>query len=509
MQSMNWHGKETNLRPSHVGGKDARVRVCATVLAVALCGIPLWPLFAHADNDPSTVGDVQEDIPESELPVNPDDEFGDGTEDGSSSSSSSSSSASEDPIPEPEEPSDVDPPEADDQAPAPESDQETTLPDQQDGNASPDAEAGPVASAPSEQEQKAKSREETQSKLKGKMTKAQQAAELRAQAEAIISQMNRLAAEWDECQVEYDEAQNALERAKTSGKEQRKQLKSAKKRLDDLKERLSKYVVDMYKQGGVTPYLDALFRTTSYREFLSAWYMLDEVSQYGKEELHERIEAVEAAEAKAGAYKERVKGARRVVRETRSRLDRVKLMYLSLAPHVARLNMEAAELEKNASAAAAFKADFEAACAELDAAIASGLKIEGKLAGQGIFNHPCPGAEYSSGFGYRSFDHAYHLGLDMAIGEGTPYYAADDGVVIDATSDGGYNGGAGNWIVIEHDGGLVTKYMHSLSTFVRPGDRVVRGQAIGLVGNTGNSFGAHLHFQVEIGGTAVDPIIYL
>ena len=97
----------------------------------------------------------------------------------------------------------------------------------------------------------------------------------------------------------------------------------------------------------------------------------------------------------------------------------------------------------------------------------------------------------------------------MAIGEGTPYYAADDGVVIDATNGGGYNGGAGNWIVIDHGNGVVTKYMHSAVTFVVPGDTVIRGQNIGLVGNTGNSFGSHLHFQVEINGVAVDPLIYL
>ena len=74
---------------------------------------------------------------------------------------------------------------------------------------------------------------------------------------------------------------------------------------------------------------------------------------------------------------------------------------------------------------------------------------------------------------------------------------------------GGYNGGAGNWVVIDHGNGIVTKYMHSLVTLVEPGDIVVRGQNIGLVGNTGNSFGAHLHFQVEVGGTAVNPLEYL
>lgn len=129
--------------------------------------------------------------------------------------------------------------------------------------------------------------------------------------------------------------------------------------------------------------------------------------------------------------------------------------------------------------------------------------------GSGYFTNPCPAASSSSGFGYRSFDNSFHKGLDMAAPEGTPYYAADSGTVMYATNGGGYNGGAGNWIVISHGNGIVTKYMHSQVTFVNPGDYVTRGQNIGLVGNTGQSFGAHLHFQVEVDGVAVNPLNYI
>ena len=129
--------------------------------------------------------------------------------------------------------------------------------------------------------------------------------------------------------------------------------------------------------------------------------------------------------------------------------------------------------------------------------------------GSGYFANPCPAATTSSGWGWREFDQSFHKGTDMAAPEGTPYYAAESGTVIYATNDGGYNGGAGNWVVIAHGGGLVTKYMPSSAVFVSPGDYVTRGQNIGLVGNTGNSFGAHLHFQVELNGVAVCPYDYL
>ena len=64
-------------------------------------------------------------------------------------------------------------------------------------------------------------------------------------------------------------------------------------------------------------------------------------------------------------------------------------------------------------------------------------------------------------------------------------------------------------MVINHGNGLVTKYMHHSALAVSQGQNVSKGQQIGYVGNTGNSFGAHLHFQVELNGAAVDPMGYL
>ena len=127
------------------------------------------------------------------------------------------------------------------------------------------------------------------------------------------------------------------------------------------------------------------------------------------------------------------------------------------------------------------------------------------VSGSGQFTHPCPGATIWSTFGYRTFDNSFHKGLDLAAGTGTPTYAAAAGTVIIA----GWSDSAGNWVVIDHGNGLVTKYMHHSALAVSAGQSVVKGQQIGYVGNTGNSFGAHLHFQVEVNGTAVDPQSYL
>ena len=124
----------------------------------------------------------------------------------------------------------------------------------------------------------------------------------------------------------------------------------------------------------------------------------------------------------------------------------------------------------------------------------------------GRFADPCPGAVVTSNFGFREFDNKFHKGLDLGTGsENIPTYAAESGTVIFA----GYSGSAGNLITIDHGNGLVTKYMHHSEIYVKVGDHVEKGQQIGLSGTTGRSTGNHLHFQVEVNGTAVNPMNYL
>jgi hypothetical protein len=96
-----------------------------------------------------------------------------------------------------------------------------------------------------------------------------------------------------------------------------------------------------------------------------------------------------------------------------------------------------------------------------------------------------------------------HLGIDIAAGEGAPVYAADSGVVTMAT--GGYNYGYGNVIQIDHGNGYSTVYAHLSNIGVSVCQSVGAGQWIGGAGNTGNSQGAHLHFEVRQNGGFINP----
>ena len=95
--------------------------------------------------------------------------------------------------------------------------------------------------------------------------------------------------------------------------------------------------------------------------------------------------------------------------------------------------------------------------------------------------------------------------MDFAANTGVPTYEAADGTVLYAF----YSDSAGNWVVINHGNGLVTKYMHHSAIYVSAGQYVTKGQQIGAVGSTGWSTGPHLHFQVEVNGMAVNPRNYL
>jgi murein DD-endopeptidase MepM/ murein hydrolase activator NlpD len=125
--------------------------------------------------------------------------------------------------------------------------------------------------------------------------------------------------------------------------------------------------------------------------------------------------------------------------------------------------------------------------------------------GSGRFIWPVNGT-FTSPFGPRWG--RLHAGIDIAAPEGTPIRAADSGTVI-LMQGTGSSGGYGNYTCVGHGGGLSTCYAHQVRFGTSQGANVSKGQVIGYVGNTGNSFGAHLHFEVRVNGAPRDPMGWL
>lgn len=115
----------------------------------------------------------------------------------------------------------------------------------------------------------------------------------------------------------------------------------------------------------------------------------------------------------------------------------------------------------------------------------------------------------SSGFGMRVHPvlggMRAHKGIDLPAATGTPIHASADGVVGKADWFGGY----GLFVELEHGGGMETRYGHMSRIAVAEGQRVSKGDVIGYVGSTGRSTGSHLHYEVRIGGEAVNPVPYM
>lgn len=124
------------------------------------------------------------------------------------------------------------------------------------------------------------------------------------------------------------------------------------------------------------------------------------------------------------------------------------------------------------------------------------------------FGRPVDGL-ITSGFGKRkdpvNSQAAFHTGIDFRNAKGTKVYATADGIVQESY----FNSGYGNFILIEHHNGYATSYSHLQKCLVKEGDKIHRGQLIGLVGDTGRSTGPHLHYEITLDNKPINPYIFM
>lgn len=123
--------------------------------------------------------------------------------------------------------------------------------------------------------------------------------------------------------------------------------------------------------------------------------------------------------------------------------------------------------------------------------------------------NPVASAYRSSSYGWRidpiRGSKAFHEGLDFPAASGTKIFAAGDGIVTASERTHDY----GNLVKVNHGSGLETRYAHASKRLVKNGERVVKGQVIALVGSTGRSTGPHLHYEIRLNGSALDPRKYI
>jgi murein DD-endopeptidase MepM/ murein hydrolase activator NlpD len=280
-------------------------------------------------------------------------------------------------------------------------------------------------------------------------------------------------------------------------------------------ERLGNRLIDIY-EGGEPSSLEVLLSASSFTDLVSRGEYVDSIGAQDK-----RIAAdVGTANVQVRRQRERTKRIRAVVAsETRTiavRTEQVRAVRTALLASKRRLTAARRSKRESLVATRESKAAFLQEAAGLERASAAlAASIREAQANRSSYTPPSDSTPSAAGliwpvngpvvspFGMRWG--RMHEGIDIAASYGTPIRAAASGRVVYA----GWMEGYGNLVAIDHGNGLSTAYAHQSSIAVGVGQTVSQGATIGYVGCTGHCFGPHLHFEVRVNGTPVDPLAYL
>lgn len=274
------------------------------------------------------------------------------------------------------------------------------------------------------------------------------------------------------------------------------------------KENLFKRRVVALYEAGETTYLDVLLSSRGLMDFLSNYYMIEEIMQYDDEllkEVESRKKDIEEKRANQEKRNSTLKVAKAQASRMQILMENNKMIQQN---YLAQLTEEEKELNEKIEA---YKQEEISLENQILAAINWGDRLAIQYTG-GAMIWPVgkEGTYITSGYGNRLHPiqgvYKNHSGIDIGnAGYGAPVIAAADGVVTFAGVMGGY----GNCVMINHGDGIVTLYGHGQEILTTLGTKVSQGDVIMLVGSTGNSTGPHLHFEVRKNGIIQDPIPYL
>lgn len=261
----------------------------------------------------------------------------------------------------------------------------------------------------------------------------------------------------------------------------------------------------MEEQGEVS-YWSILFSSKDFADLLDNAMMVEEIMDYDNQVMDQLIalrEQIEQDKAELETARQEQQDAKAEQEAAQANLQAQESEVDALLSQISNQEdeLEAREAQLRAASDAA-TAEIAAAERELAAQIANVPSESG-------FLWPLPGRyNLSSLFGSRKHPITgkanNHTGIDIPASSGTSILAAKSGVVTTST----YNNSYGNYVVVSHSDGTSSLYAHMVRRNCSKGDTVSQGQVIGYVGTTGSSTGNHLHFEVRVNGSRVDPINY-
>ncbi|MBW3605074.1 MAG: peptidoglycan DD-metalloendopeptidase family protein [Actinobacteria bacterium] len=296
--------------------------------------------------------------------------------------------------------------------------------------------------------------------------------------------------------VAVGEAEVAVDGQRRVVDESRRRMDELQARADTVSEISSGRVVELYKRGVLDPTLHSLLMSSSTEQALSRAQVLNVVKHGDREALEQLLSSKTAADGQRKVYEQQQRAYETALREREDLLDELQDLRKTYERKIAACNDKVVKLKQQERIAADDEAELAAALAD------QGEIVVPPSVSSGGWTWPTPGT-VTSGFGYRWG--RLHAGIDIGASTGTPIYAARGGVVSYAGTMGGY----GNIIVVDHGGGMTTRYAHQSQLGASVGQTVGAGARIGSVGSTGNSTGPHLHFEVRINDQPQNPMGYL
>jgi len=323
-------------------------------------------------------------------------------------------------------------------------------------------------------------------------------------SDIIKNQLAKLEAEVAQAQTDLNQKKLAYTQAQNQVTSAQKELDQKQKELEDRQLALGKRARGIYESGQIS-HLELLFQSSDLSDFVTRIEYFSKLVENDRQLLAD----IEAQKVKINQKKSELQ----VKRDQAAKIEaQAAAVSIDLEK---KKSQQRDALDQNLKAQKAAFDEVDRLEAESKALSEKVRELQAAQAGKGkvgngtISTWPVPGYyQISSSFGWRTHPitkkRSLHTGTDIVAPTGAKIHAAGAGVVIVA----GWNTAYGNMTIIDHGSGISTLYGHQSRLDVSEGQAVDANQVIGAVGSTGWSTGAHLHFEVRVGGNTTDPLQY-
>ena len=323
--------------------------------------------------------------------------------------------------------------------------------------------------------------------------------------------ITELDASLTDIQTKIDALTEQIAEKEAEIEETTRELEEAEKIQQEQYEAMKKRIKFMYERGDAM-YMELLLESGSFGDILNKAEYIEMLSSYDRKKLNEYIATTQLITVTKEALEEEKETLDMAMEEKEQ--EEANLQSL-LSTKNSELSAVKADISNKEAAIADYEAEIKAenatiAALEKEVAADKAALYSRYMYDGGVFTWPCPSyTRISDDFGMRLHPtlgvQKMHNGIDLAAPAGSAILAAYNGTVVAAD----YNSSMGNYIMINHGGGLYTIYMHCSKLYVSKGTDVTAGTKIAAVGSTGRSTGNHLHFGVRLNGAYVSPWNYL